>query len=120
MRASLEVRPVCVLALEGLEGEGEGAVCQLFVCACMHACMCVFVCARARACASCPERPHGERARAPKPRERRRAPPPAPWRGAVVDDAAPSMLYHASRRRPAVAEPTAVRPGAEWLPDRAR
>ena len=32
MRASLEVRPVCVLALEGLEGEGEGAVCL-----CMHA-----------------------------------------------------------------------------------
>ena len=41
MRASLEVRPVCVLALEGLEGEGEGAVCL-----CMHACMHVCVCKR--------------------------------------------------------------------------
>ena len=41
MRASLEVRPVCVLALEGLEGEGEGAVCL-----CMHACMHVCVCVR--------------------------------------------------------------------------
>ena len=36
MRASLEVRPVRVLALEG---GGEGAVCL-----CMHVCVCVCVC----------------------------------------------------------------------------
>ena len=40
MRASLEVRPVCVCVL-ALVGEGEGAVS-------VHACMCV--CVRARAC----------------------------------------------------------------------
>ena len=39
MRASLEVRPVRVLALEG---GGEGAVCL-----CMCVCVCVCVCLRA-------------------------------------------------------------------------
>ena len=40
MRASLEVRPVRVLALEG---GGEGAVCL-----CMCVCVCVCVCVRVR------------------------------------------------------------------------
>ena len=45
MRASLEVRPARVLALEVLRGKGKG----LCVCACMCVCVCVCVCARARA-----------------------------------------------------------------------
>ena len=59
-----------------------------------------------------------ERARAPKHRERRRAPPPRAlaWVGSTRCGAQHALSCVA----PTVAEPTAVRPGAEWLPDRAR
>ena len=59
-----------------------------------------------------------ERARAPKHRERRRAPPPRAlaWVGSTRCGAQHALSCVA----PAVAEPTAARTGAEWLPDRAR
>ena len=61
---------------------------------------------------------NGERARAPKHRERRRAPPPRAlaWVGSTRCGAQHALSCVA----PAVAEPTAARTGAEWLPDRAR
>ena len=104
--------PARVLALAVLKGKGKG----LCVCACVCVCVCVCVCAGAVRAAL---NDHNvERARAPKHRERRRAPPPRAlaWVGSTRCGAQHALSCVA----PAVAEPTAARTGAEWLPDRAR
>jgi len=60
-------------------------------------CVCVCVCVQALCKPPCPLNDH--MVSAPEHRSAASAGEhcrPAPWRGAVVDDAAPSMLYHAS------------------------
>ena len=87
------------------------------VCVCVNCvCVCV-VCVCAGAVRAALNDHNVEHARAPKHRERRRAPPPRAlaWVGSTRCGAQHALSCVA----PAVAEPTAARTGAEWLPDRA-